>query len=105
MKENQNRTVENVLNDGPSLEWYYGFGKTDKGITGINYSEIFRRAYNGELKHHLGQWAHIGVVPRVFGIPEGEVDKFEPLVMQMHEHALKVYEISGFWPEEIAAKN
>ncbi len=84
MKEDFLRTTENVLKEGPPLEWYYGFGRKDAGITHIDYSDIFRQSFNGRLDRYFGQWSHIGVMPRVFGIPEGEEDQYEQLIMQLH---------------------
>lgn len=104
MKEIKERTVEDFLKEGPLLDWYYGLGRTNTGITGVHYNDAFHQAFNGELSHHFGQWAHIGVIPTVFGLKPEQVEKYTPIIEQMHKHAQKVYELSGFWPEEIEAK-
>lgn len=98
------RTVEDVLKDGSPLEWYCGFGRTNLGITGVCYSKAFHEAFGGELTRNFGQWVHIGFVPRVFGIPEGQEEKFTPLIERMHRYAREVFKISGFWPEKIDGK-
>ncbi len=98
------RTVEDVLKEGPPLEWYWGLGRTNLGITDIHYSNACHRAFGGELMCQFGQWQHIGVVPRVFGIKAGQEEEFTPLIEEMHECARKTFEISGFWPEEIEEK-
>lgn len=105
MIEAKVRTVENLLHEGPPLEWYSGVGRMDNGIMMICYTDSFLAAYRGELKIHFGDWCHKGVIPRVFGIPEGQTDRFDSLVEELHNLSRKVYEISGFWPEEIAEKS
>lgn len=104
MKEAQRRTVENILHEGPPLEWYAGGGTVDRGIVAIGYSDTLRAAFGGELSKYFSAWYHIGVTLHTFGVPEKQEDKFDAIIEEKHELGRKVYEISGFWPEEISTK-
>lgn len=103
MKERRERTVEDLLKDGPPLAWYYGFGSPSRDITGVHYNED-KDSFGGELLKTFDSWIHTGTNARISGLREDQADKFTPIAEKVHELAQKVFDLSGFWPEEIEQK-
>ena|SRR3989344_2870103 len=98
-RESPQRSVEELLASGPPNEWYAGYGRTDIGITGVNYSSIFNTLEDGRVRNPMEDWSHYEMSVRL------GVARATRRIQQILDSATtEVSKLTGFSPEEILDK-
>jgi len=95
------RNLEEILASGPPTVWYAGYGRTDTGITGLNFSHEFNSIADGRVTTVYGNWAHnrASLLP---GIPARRQQQLERILAATSS---AVQSLTGFTPEAIAEKS